>query len=56
MSRVGKLPVPLPKGVEVNVAGETVSVKGPLGTLTQPLTGDDCKVVFLPQGGCGAAP
>ena len=40
MSRVGKLPVPLPKGVEVNVAGETVSVKGPLGTLTQPLTGD----------------
>jgi large subunit ribosomal protein L6 len=32
--------VPLPKGVEINIAGETVSVKGPLGTLTQPLTGD----------------
>jgi len=37
MSRVGKLPVPLPKGVEINVAAESVSVKGPLGTLVQPL-------------------
>jgi large subunit ribosomal protein L6 len=37
MSRVGKLPVPLPKGVEVNVAAASVSVKGPLGTLVQPL-------------------
>jgi large subunit ribosomal protein L6 len=37
MSRVGKLPVPLPKGVEVNIAGDSVSVKGPLGVLTQPL-------------------
>ena len=37
MSRVGKLPVALPKGVEINVAGESVSVKGPLGTLTLPL-------------------
>jgi large subunit ribosomal protein L6 len=35
MSRVGKLPVPVPKGVEVNVAAASVSVKGPLGTLTQ---------------------
>jgi large subunit ribosomal protein L6 len=38
MSRVGKLPVPVPKGVEINVAAASVSVKGPLGTLTQPLT------------------
>jgi large subunit ribosomal protein L6 len=38
MSRVGKLPIPVPKGVEVNIATESVSVKGPLGTLTQPLT------------------
>ncbi len=37
MSRVGKLPVPVPKGVEINVAGGSVSVKGPLGTLIQPL-------------------
>jgi large subunit ribosomal protein L6 len=40
MSRVGKLPIPVPKGVEVNIATESVSVKGPLGTLTQPLTKD----------------
>jgi len=37
MSRVGKLPVALPKGVEVNVAAESVSVKGPLGTLMLPI-------------------
>ena len=40
MSRIGNLPVPLPKGVEVNIAPDAVSVKGPLGTLTQPLTKD----------------
>jgi large subunit ribosomal protein L6 len=40
MSRIGNLPVPLPKGVEVNIASGSVSVKGPLGTLTQPLTKD----------------
>jgi len=38
MSRVGKLPVPVPKGVEINVAAASVSVKGPLGTLSQPFT------------------
>jgi large subunit ribosomal protein L6 len=40
MSRIGNLPVPLPKGVEVNIAPDAVSVKGPLGTLTQALTKD----------------
>lgn len=39
MSRVGKAPVVLPKGVEVTIADEAVSIKGPLGTLTQPLNG-----------------
>jgi large subunit ribosomal protein L6 len=29
--------VPVPKGVEINLAAASVSVKGPLGTLTQPL-------------------
>ena len=38
MSRIGNLPVPLPKGVEVNIAPDAVSMKGPLGTLTQSLT------------------
>jgi large subunit ribosomal protein L6 len=40
MSRVGKAPVALPKGVEVTIGAEAVSVKGPLGTLTQRLNGD----------------
>ncbi|MFI5148879.1 MAG: 50S ribosomal protein L6 [Bacteroidia bacterium] len=35
MSRIGKLPITLPKGVEVSVAKSTVTVKGPKGTLSQ---------------------
>ena len=35
MSRVGKLPVVIPDGVEVRVDGSTVSVKGPRGDLEQ---------------------
>lgn len=34
MSRIGKLPVSVPAGVEVNIDGATVSVKGPKGELT----------------------
>jgi large subunit ribosomal protein L6 len=34
MSRVAKKPVALPKGVELNVQPELVSVKGPKGTLS----------------------
>ena len=34
MSRVGKKPVPVPAGVTANVQGNTVSVKGPKGTLS----------------------
>jgi large subunit ribosomal protein L6 len=33
MSRIGKLPVTLPKGVDVTVDGQKVSVKGPRGEL-----------------------
>jgi len=33
MSRVGKLPVPVPDGVEVHVDGTRVSARGPLGSL-----------------------
>lgn len=36
MSRVAKKPVALPKGVELNVQSESVSVKGPKGTLSLP--------------------
>jgi len=35
MSRIGKKPVPIPKGVTVTVDGSTVRVKGPRGELTR---------------------
>ncbi len=34
MSRIGKLPVPVPSGVEVNLDDRHVTVKGPKGTLS----------------------
>ena len=34
MSRIGKLPVAVPSGVDVNIDGQSVSVKGPKGTLS----------------------
>jgi large subunit ribosomal protein L6 len=37
MSRIGKKPIPLPKGVEVKKDGNAVTVKGPKGSLTTPL-------------------
>lgn len=40
MSRVAKNPVALPVGVDVTVAANQISVKGPLGTLKQALNGD----------------
>ena len=33
MSRIGKNPVPIASGIDVKVAGQDVTVKGPLGTL-----------------------
>jgi large subunit ribosomal protein L6 len=33
MSRIGRLPIPVPGGVDVTIDGQTVSVKGPKGTL-----------------------
>ncbi|MFG1926254.1 50S ribosomal protein L6 [Cryptosporangium sp. NPDC048952] len=48
MSRIGKLPIQVPSGVDVAIDGSTVTVKGPKGTLThqvvEPITigrGDD---------------
>ena len=35
MSRIGKAPIEIPAGVTVTVSGDTVTVKGPKGTLTQ---------------------
>jgi len=57
MSRIGKNPVPLPKGVEATIGQGTVAVKGPLGTLSRPLASsvtiekDGDKLVFNTQEG-----
>jgi large subunit ribosomal protein L6 len=48
MSRIGKKPIPIPKGVTVQIAPEAVEVKGPKGTLRQPLPPG---VVFSQQDG-----
>lgn len=40
MSRIGKLPITLPSGVEVSIAGTNVTVKGKNGTLTQVVDAD----------------
>ena len=34
MSRIGKLPIPVPAGVEVKIDGQNIEVKGPKGTLS----------------------
>jgi large subunit ribosomal protein L6 len=34
MSRIGRLPIPVPSGVEVTLDGQAVTVKGPKGTLS----------------------
>jgi large subunit ribosomal protein L6 len=42
MSRIGKLPIPVPSGVDVTIDGQHISVKGPKGTLShtvaEPIT------------------
>lgn len=40
MSRIGKAPVSITKGVEVKIEGSTVIVKGPKGELSQELKND----------------
>ncbi|WP_343602110.1 50S ribosomal protein L6 [Mycobacterium sp.] len=52
MSRIGKQPIPVPAGVDVTIAGQDVSVKGPRGslalTVAEPISvslGDDGAIV-----------
>lgn len=51
MSRIGKLPIPLPQGVKTNIAAERVAVEGPKGKLEMSfdpaveITVDDGKLV-----------
>ncbi len=40
MSRIGKKPLPIPAGVNVEVKGSTVEVKGPKGTLVEEFNKD----------------
>lgn len=53
MSRIGKKPVIIPKGVEVNINGSQISVKGPKGQLTREMpeevkmTREDDKIVCV---------
>jgi large subunit ribosomal protein L6 len=55
MSRIGKHPVPVPAGVDVNVNGQVVTAKGKLGQLSLTLIDDiaasldDGKVVVKPR-------
>lgn len=37
MSRIGKLPIPIPKGVEVKINTDSIEVKGPNGVLHTPI-------------------
>ncbi len=54
MSRVGKMPLPLPKGVDVSVTAEQISVKGSQGTMVRPVNAlvtvknEDGKLMFAP--------
>lgn len=56
MSRIGKHPVPIPSGVEVQLSGQTLSAKGRLGTLSLVVGNevtasiDDGAVTIAPKG------
>lgn len=38
MSRIGRLPVPVPAGVDVTINGQDITVKGPKGTLSRTIS------------------
>ena len=61
MSRIGRLPVPVPAGVDIAIEGQTVRVKGPKGELShvvaEPITieqGDSVLEVKRPDDGRSA--
>lgn len=54
MSRIGKKPVGLPKGVTAEVKGQTVEVKGPKGT--RSFTATDDVTVTLEEGSVKVTP
>lgn len=40
MSRIGRAPITVPSGVEINIAERNLTVKGPKGTLARPIPGE----------------
>ena len=40
MSRIGRMPITIPAGVDIKIDGNVVTVKGPKGTLTQEIHHD----------------
>jgi len=54
MSRVGKMPIAVPQGVDVTISAEQISVKGSMGTLVRPanalvsIKNDGGKLTFTP--------
>ena len=56
MSRVGKMPITVPKGVDVSITAEQIIVKGALGTLSRAanphvsVSKDDGRIVFATVG------
>ena len=40
MSRIGKMPIPIPSGVKVNIEGESITVNGPKGELSRKIPAD----------------
>jgi len=61
MSRVGKMPITVPQGVDVSITAEQVSVKGALGTLVRAmnplvaLKSEGGKITFAPANDSVAA-
>jgi large subunit ribosomal protein L6 len=49
MSRIGRLPIPVPAGVDVTIEGRAVTVKGPKGTLSH-LVAEPIEVVRADDG------
>ena len=44
MSRIGRLPIALPDKVTASMSGDTITVSGPLGALTQKIANSDIEV------------
>src|SRR5688572_12633353 len=49
MSRIGRKPLEIPKGVQVSITKDTVSVKGPKGTLQMKRQGSTAAVEVKQQ-------